>query len=80
MNQFAIINGPNLASSAPEDSIYILMGHVRPPLFTGPDDVERFIASKRRIDIDVRAEAFMTRERAEELWKFLGQALDKDRD
>jgi hypothetical protein len=64
-----------------EDSlqgVYLLLGHLAPPMWESPEDAERQLAeSDSRVPIDMRGAFFMTRARAKELWIALGQHLEK---
>lgn len=75
INQFIVQHGPPIGLTAQGDqSFYLLFGHLAPPIVRDERDAQA-LTDRGEIDVDLRAELFMTRARAEELLKALETAL-----
>lgn len=75
INQFAVIEGAGTAIGVPEGSIYLVLGHVAPPILTSQADLDALIADGGMLPVSAEGAFFMTRERAAELWRLLGERL-----
>ncbi|EYR62160.1 hypothetical protein N866_11170 [Actinotalea ferrariae CF5-4] len=76
VNQVAVLQGAD-TEFGPEGSVYLVLGHVAPPLIPDPLAAERFFTSgEASLDVRVRAAVYLTRPRAMELYRSLGQQLE----
>lgn len=75
VNHIAVADGARLGSENPEGSIYIIFGHVAPPMLATAEDVEQFFREQPELRVEVRATVFMTVARAAELHQMLGERL-----
>ena len=74
INQFAIVLGPPIASGAP-DGIYMLLGHLAPPLILGTDQESKLRAfeAQKIIKVNVHGSFHLSRDRLDELIRALQQ-------
>lgn len=74
VNQFAVVLGPPTMSGAP-DGIYMLLGHLSPPLILGTDQASRIreFEAQKNIKVNVLGSFHLSRERLEELIRILQQ-------
>jgi hypothetical protein len=74
VNQFAVVLGPPAMSGAP-DGIYMLLGHLTPPLILGTDQASRIrqLEAQKNIKVNVHGSFHMSRERLDELIRVLQQ-------
>jgi hypothetical protein len=57
------------------DTVYMHLGHVATPLLMNPEAVRQRLESGNRLDVEPMGSFVMSRGRAEELWRALGQHL-----
>jgi hypothetical protein len=75
VNQFAIVLGPPAMSGAP-DGMYMLLGHIGPPLIMGADRQSRIreLEAQKNIKVNVYGSFHLSRQRLDELISALQQA------
>lgn len=57
--------------------MYLVLGHVPPPLWLSPAALEEWAAENDTIDVQPRGSFHMSKAAAEELWNILGKHLGK---
>ncbi|OZE80777.1 hypothetical protein CH304_16225 [Rhodococcus sp. 15-649-1-2] len=64
---------------ANRDVVYMLFGHVAPPLFLTPETAHQYLEQNgAQIPIQPRGSFIVSRSRAEEIWEALGRHLGKN--
>jgi hypothetical protein len=59
------------------DTMYLVLGHIPPPLWLRQEDAMKFAAENDAIDVQPRGSFVMSRHAAEEIWDILGRHLGK---
>jgi len=71
-NQFALVTPPATSSGEPDEGLYVLLGHVGPPLWgTEEDAAAASVNGRFEMPIQMNAALYMSRARAEELARAL---------
>lgn len=60
-----------------QDIMYLVLGHIPPPLWLRLDDAVKFAAENDTIEVQPRGSFVMSRCAAEEIWDILGRHLGK---
>lgn len=60
-----------------QEIMYLMLGHVPPPLWLRLEDARRFAAENDTISVQLRGSFIMSRRAAEEIWDILGRHLGK---
>lgn len=78
VNQVAVSGAAGTASGEPEQGLYLMLGHVAPPLFEDADAAREFQDSTDgSIEVGVRGAYYLPRIRAIELYQLLGSQLSQ---
>lgn len=75
VNQIALSEAPPNGDGTRDGGMYLILGHVLPPMFTGQDDVDEFVASGGVLDIQPKGAFYLSTPRALELYRMLGAQL-----
>ncbi len=75
VNQAAIVDGAGTGEGAAEAGLYLMLGHVAPPLFQGEDAARAFVEGAPGLEVDVRGAYYLPLVRAIELHNLLGAHL-----
>lgn len=76
VNQVVFAQPIPLGDGGLDDGVYMLLGHLAPPIWLDPvavtDGVQR---TQGRFEIEPRGSFYLSRARAEEIWRVLGRHL-----
>lgn len=68
VNQFVLLDGPNLASGAPDETVYLMLGHFMPPVLFREGDLQRAMdASGGTLNVNPIGSFVMSIDRLREL-------------
>ncbi len=59
------------------DVMYLVLGHVPPPLWLTPGAAEEWASQNDSIDVQPRGSFIMSQKTAEDMWNILGRHLGK---
>lgn len=74
-NQVAVGPAAGTPTGEPEGGVYVIFGHVAPPLIGDPAEMERFMSEGGILPISPRGTFYLPKVRATELFMMLGQQL-----
>lgn len=75
VNQMALTEAPPNSDGTRDGGMYLILGHILPPMFTSPQDVEEFIGEGGTLDIQPKGAFYLSSPRALELYRMLGAQL-----
>lgn len=76
VNQMLIVEGPAGPTQKSDGGVYLVFGHLAPPLIGDEADMEAFVANGARLLVSPRGSYFVTRERLRDFYEAIGRHLE----